>query len=150
MVSNTPLDIPLPFSWGIYFIDPKEVCSKEPWDLSCFTADSFVSSILSLNVYIVNLLLLNAGLVTVKTLLEIRYGYFAGKIFYRLPRYAGSICRRFIEDVRNLHKTLARMNFSNLIGVLATLKFKVPRNSKAFENGMERFCVSFWSCCHYP
>lgn len=46
------------------------------------------------------------------------------KLFSRLK--LSPIC---VEDVRNLHKTLARMNFSNLIGVLAEF-FKVDRSER--------------------
>ena len=55
-----------------------------------------------------------------------------------------------VEDVRNLHKTLARMNFSNLIGVLAAEFFKVDRSEKVnvcfFLNaeGICCVCVCFF------
>ena len=65
------------------------------------------------------------------------------KLFSRLK--LSPICRN--EDVRNLHKTLARMNFSNLIGVLAAEFFqgrpKRENSTCVFFERRGRFCVCF-------
>lgn len=49
-----------------------------------------------------------------------------------------------VEDVRNLHKTLARMNFSNLIGVLAAEIQGLKRGTQRFFERRGIKCVFFW------